>query len=63
MKARIVLAISLTLFGAIGGYLIPGVDQATALRPAVSFILGLPHTSSRWLVMVAAVIARSAPAL
>ena len=42
IRARIILAISLTLFGAVGGYLIPGVGQATALLPIVSFILVLP---------------------
>jgi len=55
VRARIALAISLTLFGAIGGLLIPGVGQATALLPVVSFILVLPQTSRRWLVMVSAV--------
>jgi len=55
VRARIALAISLTLFGAIGGLLIPGVGQATALLPVVSFILVLPQTSRRWLVMVSGV--------
>ncbi len=53
--ARIALAISLTLFGAIGGLLIPGVGQTTALLPILSFILVLPQTSRRWLVMVSLV--------
>jgi EAL domain-containing protein (putative c-di-GMP-specific phosphodiesterase class I) len=55
VKARIALAISLTMFGAIGGFLIPGVGQATALLPVVSFILVLPQTSRRWLAMVSGV--------
>jgi EAL domain-containing protein (putative c-di-GMP-specific phosphodiesterase class I) len=55
VRARIALAISLTLFGAIGGLLVPGVGQSTALLPVVSFILVLPHTSRRWLVMVAGI--------
>lgn len=55
VRARIALAISLTLFGAIGGLLIPGVGQATALLPVVSFILVLPQTSRRWLVLVSGV--------
>lgn len=55
VTARIVLAISLTLFGAIGSLLIPGVGQATALLPVVSFILVLPQTSRRWLVAVAGI--------
>ena len=52
--ARIVLAISLTVFGALGGFLVP-VGNASALLPVVSFILVLPHTSRRWLVTVAAI--------
>ncbi|HEY0444124.1 MAG TPA: EAL domain-containing protein [Candidatus Limnocylindrales bacterium] len=55
LRARIVLAISLTLFGALGGLLIPGVGQGAALLPVVSFILVLPQTSRRWLVMVSGV--------
>jgi len=55
VRARIALAISLTLFGAVGALLIPGVGQATALLPVVSFILVLPQTSRRWLVMVSGV--------
>jgi EAL domain-containing protein (putative c-di-GMP-specific phosphodiesterase class I) len=55
VRARIILAISLTLFGAIGGLLIPGVGQVTALLPVVSFILVLPQTSRRWLVAVSGV--------
>ncbi len=51
-RARIALAISLTLFGAIGALLIPGVGQATALLPVASFILVLPQTSRRWLISV-----------
>ena len=53
-RARIVLAISLTVFGALGGFLVP-VGNASALLPVVSFILVLPHTSRRWLVAVAAI--------
>jgi len=55
VRARIILAITLTLFGAVGGYMIPGVGQATALLPIVSFILVLPHTSRRWIVAVAGI--------
>jgi EAL domain-containing protein (putative c-di-GMP-specific phosphodiesterase class I) len=53
--ARIALAIALTLFGAVGGFLVPGVGQAVALLPVVSFILVLPHTSRRWVVTVAGI--------
>ena len=41
--ARLALAISLTAFGAVGAYLIPGVGDATALLPVLSVILVLPH--------------------
>jgi EAL domain-containing protein (putative c-di-GMP-specific phosphodiesterase class I) len=54
VKARIVLAISLIAFGALGGLMIPGVGQATALLPVVSFILLLPHTSRGQLLTVSA---------
>ena len=55
VKARIALAVSLTLFGAVGALLIPGVGQVTALLPVASFILVLPQTSRRWLVTVSGV--------
>jgi EAL domain-containing protein (putative c-di-GMP-specific phosphodiesterase class I) len=55
LRARMGLAISLTLFGAIGGVLIPGVGLGAALLPVVSFILVLPQTSRHRLVMVTAV--------
>jgi EAL domain-containing protein (putative c-di-GMP-specific phosphodiesterase class I) len=54
VRARIVLAISLIAFGALGGFIVPGVGKAMALLPVVSFILLLPHTSRGWLVMVSA---------
>jgi EAL domain-containing protein (putative c-di-GMP-specific phosphodiesterase class I) len=52
VRARIALAITLTLFGAVGAILVPGVGQAVALLPVVSFILVLPDTSRRWLTPV-----------
>jgi EAL domain-containing protein (putative c-di-GMP-specific phosphodiesterase class I) len=55
VRARIALATTLTLFGAVGTLLVPGVGQAVALLPVVSFILVLPHTSRRWLVTVSAI--------
>ena len=52
MRARVALAITVALFGATGGYLIPEVGRATALLPIVSVILVLPHVPRRLLVPV-----------
>lgn len=55
--ARIVLAVSLTMFGAVGAYLIPGISPATSLLPILSIVLVLPHLARKQLapVMIAAV--------
>jgi EAL domain-containing protein (putative c-di-GMP-specific phosphodiesterase class I) len=55
VRAHVALAIMLTVFGAVGALLVPGVGQAVALLPLVSFILVLPHTSRRWLVAVSGI--------
>ena len=55
VRARFALAVTLTLFGAVGGFLIPGVGQPVALLPVVSFILVLPHTPRRWLLMLSGI--------
>jgi EAL domain-containing protein (putative c-di-GMP-specific phosphodiesterase class I) len=55
--ARVVLAVSLAMFGAVGAYLIPGTGPATALLPVLSIVLVLPHVARKRiaLVMIAAV--------
>jgi EAL domain-containing protein (putative c-di-GMP-specific phosphodiesterase class I) len=53
-RARAALAVSLTMFGGIGAYLIPGVAQAMALLPVVSVILVLPHVQRRQVILVSA---------
>lgn len=54
VRARVVLAISLTIFGAIGSYLLPGVGEATALLPVLSVILVLPYLSRKASVPIVA---------
>jgi EAL domain-containing protein (putative c-di-GMP-specific phosphodiesterase class I) len=51
-RARVALAITLSLFGAVGVFLVPGVGQAVALLPVVSFILVLRHTPRPKLVLL-----------
>lgn len=51
-RARFALGVTLTVFGAIGGFLVPGVGHSVALLPVVSFILVLPHTPRRRLGIV-----------
>jgi EAL domain-containing protein (putative c-di-GMP-specific phosphodiesterase class I) len=58
VRARFALAVTVTLFGVVGVYLIPGVGAAMALLPIVSVILVLSHVPRRRLVPgVAAAIA------
>ncbi len=60
VRARAALAISLTLFGAVGSLMIPGVAQATALLPVVAVILVLPHVPRRAFTLVGAAAVGSA---
>ena len=57
VRARIALAVSLTLLGAIGSFMIPGVGHAVALLPVLSAILVLRyvHRGTVVLVVLAAV--------
>ncbi|MFL5679167.1 MAG: EAL domain-containing protein [Chloroflexota bacterium] len=60
VRARIVLATTLTVFGALGALMVPGVGAATALVPVVSVVLVLPHVPrSRLMVIIAAAVAAS----
>jgi EAL domain-containing protein (putative c-di-GMP-specific phosphodiesterase class I) len=52
--ARVSLAVSLAVFGAVGAYLIPDVGPATALLPILSTVLVLPHMPRQRLVLVMA---------
>ncbi len=63
VRARIALAISLALLGAIGGYLIPGVGHATALLPILSAILVLRYVSRGAVVLLLAAAVGSALAI
>lgn len=54
VRARMALAIGLTLFGAMGAYLIPSIGASMALLPLVSVVLILPHVPRRRLVPVIA---------
>jgi EAL domain-containing protein (putative c-di-GMP-specific phosphodiesterase class I) len=60
VRARAALAISLTLFGAVGSLMIPGVAQATALLPVVAVILVLPHVPRKAFTLVGAAAVGSA---
>jgi EAL domain-containing protein (putative c-di-GMP-specific phosphodiesterase class I) len=51
-RARAALAVSLTVLGVVGTYLIPDVGVATALLPIVSVVLVLPHVQRRRLVLI-----------
>lgn len=56
--ARVAVAICITVVGAIGAFLIPGVVDAFALLPIVSVVLVLPHLPrGRLVAVVAAAVA------
>ena len=52
LRARLAVAASLIVVGAVGGYLIPDVGTSTALLPLLSVVLVLPHVPRTWLLPV-----------
>lgn len=63
VRARLAIAASLIVVGAVGTYLIPDVGSSTALLPLVSVVLVLPHVSRAWLLPVGASALLSAIAI
>jgi EAL domain-containing protein (putative c-di-GMP-specific phosphodiesterase class I) len=63
VQARILLACTVTLFGAVGAYLVPGVELALALLPVVSVVLVLPHIPRKRLVLISAAAVASSVAI
>jgi EAL domain-containing protein (putative c-di-GMP-specific phosphodiesterase class I) len=60
VKARVALATTLTLFGGIGAFLVPGVGQSLALLPIVAVVLVLPYVErGRMIPIAAAAVAAS----
>lgn len=54
VRARFALAVTLTVFGAIGAYLVPGVGQGMALLPVLAVVLVLPYVERERLILIAA---------
>jgi EAL domain-containing protein (putative c-di-GMP-specific phosphodiesterase class I) len=53
VRARVALAVTLTLFGAIGAYIVPGVGQGMALLPVLAVVLVLPYVERERLILIA----------
>lgn len=60
VRARIGLAVSLTLLGVVGGFAIPGVGHATAMLPILSAILVLRYVPRHAVIAVLAAAVGSA---
>jgi len=54
LRARVALALTLTLFGGIGAYLVPGVGASMALLPVLAVVLVLRYVHQNHLILVAA---------